>query len=123
MGNKTKKSSNESPTDQEHRAGDRDYQAYRVQLTVGSIFFGYLIFGRAHCLKSSFLYVFPPQRIIPKYCILVTAVCLCCRQNICLNDVVSSVQVVPSFYISLIEMMICFLSRIFVVEVQQETAH
>ena len=37
--------SDESPTDQEHRFGDRADQAYRVQLTVSSISFGCLIFG------------------------------------------------------------------------------
>ena len=37
--NKTKKPSQESPTDQEHRLGDRADHAYRVQL----IFFGCLI--------------------------------------------------------------------------------
>ena len=37
--------SDELPTDQEHRFGDRADQAYHVQLTVRSIFFGRLIFG------------------------------------------------------------------------------
>ena len=46
-GNKTKKPSDKSPTDQEHRVGDRAHQACRVQLTVRSISFGFLIFGGA----------------------------------------------------------------------------
>ena len=48
-GNKTKKSSDESPTDQKHRLGDRADQAYRFQLIVRSISFGCLIFGGACC--------------------------------------------------------------------------
>ena len=44
-GNKTEKSSDEPPTDQEHRPGDRVDQAYRVQLTARSVSFGCLIVG------------------------------------------------------------------------------
>ena len=47
---KTKKSSDESPTDQEHRPGDQAHQAYRFQLTTRNISFGCLTFGGAHCL-------------------------------------------------------------------------
>ena len=54
-GNKTKKSSDESPTDQEPGLGDRAHRAYRVQLTVRDISFGCLIFGGAHSLQFSFL--------------------------------------------------------------------
>ena len=39
-GNKTKKSSDLSPTDQEHGLGDRADRAYRVQLTVRNISVG-----------------------------------------------------------------------------------
>ena len=45
-GNKMEKSSDEPPTDQEHRPGDRADQAHRVQLTARSIIsFGCLIVG------------------------------------------------------------------------------
>ena len=54
-GNKTKKKSDESPTDQEHRLGDRPDQAKRVQLTLRGISFGCLIFGGGHCLRFYFL--------------------------------------------------------------------
>ena len=54
-GNKTKKSSDELPTDQEHWPGDRADQAQRVQLTARSTSFGSLIFGGAH--KSIFVLV------------------------------------------------------------------
>ena len=43
--NKTKKSSDELPTDQEPRPGDRADQAHRAELTARSISFGCLIFG------------------------------------------------------------------------------
>ena len=43
-GNKTEKSSDEPPTDQKHRLGDRA-EARRVQLTARSISFGCLIVG------------------------------------------------------------------------------
>ena len=54
-GNKTEKPSDEQPTDQEHRPGDRANQAHRVQLTARSIIsFGCLIVGeisfRLFCL-------------------------------------------------------------------------
>ena len=48
---KTKKSSDKLPTDQEHRPGDQADQAYRIQLTTRNISFGCLIFGGAHCLN------------------------------------------------------------------------
>ena len=81
-GNKTKKSSDESPTDQKHRLGDRADQAYRFQLIVRSISFGCLTFGGAYCSIFPFLVVFetktslvvPPQSFTSKYCILVIAV-------------------------------------------------
>ena len=53
-GKRDEKNSDESPTDQEHRSGDRTDQAYRVQLTARNISFGCLIFGGAHC--SIFLF-------------------------------------------------------------------
>ena len=62
-GNKTNKSSDEPPTDQEHRPGDRADQAYRVQLTARSISFGCLIFGGARS-QVSFLSVVPSQSFI-----------------------------------------------------------
>ena len=47
-GNKTDESSDEPPTDQEHRPGDRADQAHRVQLNEMSISFGCLIVGEIH---------------------------------------------------------------------------
>ena len=45
-GNKTEKTSDEPPTDQKNRPGDRADQAHRVQLTARSIIsFGSLIVG------------------------------------------------------------------------------
>ena len=44
-GSKTEKSSDESPTDREHRPGDRADQAHRVQLIARSISLGCLIVG------------------------------------------------------------------------------
>ena len=41
-GNKTEKSSDEPPTNQEHRPGDQADQAHRVQLTARRISFGCL---------------------------------------------------------------------------------
>ena len=61
-GNKTKKSSDEWSTDQEHRPGDRADQAHRVQLTARSIFFGCLIFGEINL----FFFAVPPQNSILK---------------------------------------------------------
>ena len=52
--NKTEKPSDEPPTDQEHRQGDRADQAQRAQLIARSIIsFGYLSF-----VKSFFVFVF-----------------------------------------------------------------
>ena len=51
-GKNTKESCDESPTDQEHKLGDRADQAYRDQLIVRSISFGYLTIGGAHCFRS-----------------------------------------------------------------------
>ena len=50
-GNKTQKLGDETPIDQEHKLGDRAGQAYRVQLTVKSISFGYLTVGGAYCFR------------------------------------------------------------------------
>ena len=44
-GNKTEKSPDEPPTDQEYRPGDRADQAHRVQLIARGIFFYCLIVG------------------------------------------------------------------------------
>ena len=48
LGNKTKKSPDEPPTDQEHRRGDQADQSPRVQLTARSISFDCLIFEGAY---------------------------------------------------------------------------
>ena len=57
------KSSDESPTDLEHRPEDRADQAYRVQLTARSISCGCLIFGGAHG-QFSFSLAVPSQSFI-----------------------------------------------------------
>ena len=56
-GNKTEKSSDEPPTDQENRPGDRADQAHRVQLTARSIIsFDCLIVGEiSFCFCLLFL--------------------------------------------------------------------
>ena len=52
--NKTKKPSDEPPTDQEHRSGDRADQAHRAQLVARSI----ISFGRLSLVKSGFVFVY-----------------------------------------------------------------
>ena len=54
--NKTEKTSNEPPSDQEHKPGDRADQARRVQLTASIILFGSLIFRGTQ--KSIFVFVY-----------------------------------------------------------------
>ena len=56
VGNKTEKSSDEPPTDQEHRLESQADQAHRVQLTARSISFGYLIVGE---ISFRFRILFP----------------------------------------------------------------
>ena len=56
-GNKTEKSSDEPPTDQEHRPGDRADQAHCVQLIATSISFACLIVG-----EISFRFRFVPLK-------------------------------------------------------------
>ena len=51
--NKTEKPSNEPPTDQEHRPGDRADQAHRAQLIVRSI----ISFGCLSLVKSVLVFV------------------------------------------------------------------
>ena len=52
--NKTEKSSDEPPTDQEHRPGDRADQAHRAQLIARSI----MSFGCLSLVKSAFVFVY-----------------------------------------------------------------
>ena len=52
--NKTEKPSDEPPTDQEHRPGDRADQAYRARLIARSIFY----FGCLSLVKSFFVFVY-----------------------------------------------------------------
>ena len=63
--NKTEKSSDELPLDQEYRPGDRAGQAHRVQLAARSIIsFGYLVVGE---ISFSFvLYIISPKSSILK---------------------------------------------------------
>ena len=57
-GNETEKSSDEPPTDQEHRPGDRADQAHRVQLTARSIIsFDCLIVGEISFCFFCFLFL------------------------------------------------------------------
>ena len=52
--NNTKKPSDEPPTDQEHRSGDRADQAHRAQLIARSI----ISIGRLSLVKSVFVFVY-----------------------------------------------------------------
>ena len=81
---KTEKPSDEPPTDQEHRPGDRAYQAHRVRLIARSIiFYGCLLLG-----KSVFVFCFFEKfyfKVVVYYlCTLATSVCtaLDCVENI-----------------------------------------
>ena len=80
-GNKTEEKSNELPTDQEHRPGDRADQTHRVQLIARSISFGCIILGEINfpcCLlslrKTSFKVLYSCQQY--------SSSSLCCRQNL-----------------------------------------
>ena len=68
-GNKTEKSFDKPPTDQEHRPGDRADQAHRVQLTARSISFAFLsaalsLVGLTS--QFSFLFAVPSKSFISK---------------------------------------------------------
>ena len=92
-GNKTEKLSDESPTDQERRPGDRADQAHRVWLTARSISFASLsdalsLVGLTS--QFSFLFTVPSKSAILKWYILLTAVVIytvdiiTCSSNVCL---------------------------------------
>ena len=90
-GNKTEKLSDEPPTDQEHRPGDRADQAHRVQLTARSISFASLsdvlsLVGLTS--QFPFLFTVPSKSSILKYYIIFTAVVNCTVDIItCSSDV------------------------------------
>ena len=88
-GNKTEKSSDEPPTDQEHRPGDRADQTHRVQLTDRIIFFGCLIFGGDHKSIFVFVYCCSSGKFYFKvvYSCHITAVVVCAVDRICSNAV------------------------------------
>ena len=61
--NKTEKPSDEPPTDQEHRPGDRADQAHRAQLIARSI----ISFGCLSLVKSVFVFVYCFKKILNSF--------------------------------------------------------
>ena len=73
------KSSDESPTDQEHRPGDRADQAHRVQLTARSISFGCVIVDEIS-FRSCLLFVRKAYSTVVYSCHSSSSD-LCCRHH------------------------------------------